>query len=215
MRIKSTWRRLLEVPAVAIAALLAATAPAYAAVERCISDSESDTAQVIPGTGGGQKVRAVARQQARNTWDDHFWVGKPAMICPRGANECDQAWNKTETHSTQWNVGLEVSIGNASSPSKKWWNPVANAVGGYGQSKQVSESFTWTVHFKAGDTAEPVMIARRRWVQGDFEGGWVRTNRGCRGGKIYRWDGNHRFGKWTTNRFEKELVSYRINGRVL
>jgi len=65
------------------------------------------------------------------------------------------------------------------------------------------------------DTAEPVQIARRRWVQGDWEGGWVRTNRGCRGGKIYQWDGNRRFCSWTTNRFEKEFVSYKINGRVL
>jgi hypothetical protein len=210
---KTRWSRLLVVPA--IASLLAATAPAYAAVERCISEGESGGAQVVPGTGGGQRTRAIARQQARNTWDDHIWVGKPGMICPRGATECDQAWQKAETKTTGWNVGTELNVGNATNPWKKWWNPLATFVGRYGQTKEVSESFTWTVHFKAGDTAEPVLIVRRRWVQGDWEGGWVRTNRGCRGGKIYTWDGNRRFGSWTTNRYVNEYASYKVNGRVL
>jgi hypothetical protein len=71
-----------------------------------------------------------------------------------------------------------------------------------------------TVHLNSGDTAEPVQIARRRWVQGDWEGGWVRTNRPCQGGKIYEWDGNIRFGKWATNRFVGDYSSYKVNGRV-
>jgi hypothetical protein len=206
----------MAIPAIVVAALLATTGPAYAAVERCMTESESDGAQIVPGTGGGQKTREIQRQQARNTWDDHIWVGPP-KICPRNAAEagCKLGHTESKTTTTTWSVGLSIDLGNASSPSKKAANAVGTIMGVYQRSVEVTSSWTWEVNVKPGDTVEPVQIARRRWIQGDFVGGWVRTNRGCQGGRIYEWNGATRWGSWATNKLEKEIEAFKINGRVL
>jgi hypothetical protein len=72
---KSRWSRLLTVPALVIASLLVATAPAYEAVERCIADSESESVNIVPGTGGGQQTRAVAAAGSQH-------LGRPRMGRP-------------------------------------------------------------------------------------------------------------------------------------
>lgn len=211
MRKDTLWTRVLMCGALAVAAVATMEGTASAA-STCFTQSYSDGANVVPGTGGGQVTRSIQRQQAANTWDDWVWRGTE-FKCPSGRT-CDYAWEKSKTTTTQWSIGGGTDLGNASSPSKKWYNVVLSLVVGYSRTTEISTTFTWTVHLNGGDVAYPVQIAVRRWTQGDFAGGWVRTNRGCQGGTIYDWDGSVRFGNWTRNVFVKERVTYAVNGRA-
>jgi hypothetical protein len=205
------WRRLLMCGALAIATVATTEGTASAATQ-CFSQSHSDGARIVPGTGGGNVTRSITRQRAANTWDDWVWRGTEFQ-CPRNRT-CDYAWSKSKNTTTGWSVGGGTDAGNASSPTKKWYNVVLSLVGGYQRTVEINTTYEWTVHLNGGDVAQPVQVAVRRWTQGDFAGGWVRTNRGCKGGTTYEWDGNVRFGNWTRNVFEKEKVGYAVNGRM-
>lgn len=209
---KSWWHRILVCGALVVAAVVSVTGAANAAVSQCMTESYSDGAKIVPGTGGGQTTRGITRQQASTTWDDWVWKG-PEFQCPRGRT-CDYAWQKSKETTTGWTVGGGTDIGNATSPSKKWYNTVLPLTVGYQKTTTISTNFTWTVHMIGGDIAMPVQIAVRRWIQGDFAGGWVRTNQGCQGGKKYEWQGDVRFGNWTRNVFVKEKVAYAVNGKI-
>lgn len=211
MRKNTLWKRVLMCGALAVATLATMEGTASAA-SQCFTQSYSDGANVVPGTGGGQVTRSIRRQQAANTWDDWVWRG-PEFGCP-GGKTCDYSWDKSHTTITGWSVGGGASLGNTNSPSKKWYNVLVPLIVGYASSVNISTNYTWTVHLHGGDVAYPVQIAIRRWTQGDFSGGWVRTNRGCQGGTTYDWDGNLRFGYWTRNVFVKERATYAVNGRV-
>ncbi|WP_329276579.1 hypothetical protein [Streptomyces sp. NBC_01451] len=211
MRKNTWWNRVLLCGVLAVATLATTEGTASAATQ-CFSQSYSDGANIVPGTGGGNVTRAITRQRAGNTWDDWVWRGTEFQ-CPRGRT-CEYAWEKSKTTTTGWAIGGGTDLGNASSPSKKWYNTVVSFVGGYQKTTQLTTAFTWTVHLNGGDVAQPVQVAVRRWTQGDFAGGWVRTNRGCQGGTTYEWNGNVRFGDWTRNVFEKEKVGYAVNGRM-
>jgi len=212
MRGKAWWHRIVVCSALIAAAAVGATGTASAAVTQCMTQSYSDGAKIVPGTGGGQQTRSIARQQAANTYNDWVWRGTEFQ-CPRGRT-CDYAWSKTKTTTTGWSVGGGTNIGNTNSPSSKWYNVLVPLVAGYQRTTTITTDFSWTVHLLGGDIAQPVQIAVRRWTQGDFSGGWARTNQGCQGGTKYEWQGNLRFGSWTRNVFVKERVSYAVNGRI-
>ncbi|MGW0705128.1 hypothetical protein ACWD4G_03985 [Streptomyces sp. NPDC002643] len=205
------WQRALMCGTLAISTAVISTGSAEAATQ-CFSQSYSDGARIVPGTGGGNVTRAITRQRAGNTWDDWVWRGTE-FVCPRGRT-CEYSWEHSKSTVTGWAIGGGTDAGNASSPSKKWYNVVLSLVGGYQKTTQINTTFGWKVNLNGGDVAHPVQIAVRRWTQGDFSGGWVRTNRGCQGGTVYEWNGNTRFGNWTRNVYEKERVGYAVNGRI-
>ena len=193
-----------------MAASLGVAAPANAAVTQCMTQSQSDGAKIVPGSNGGQKTRAITLKTAPNTKKDPVWKGTD-FECNTGRT-CRYTWEKSHTTTTGWSVGGGVDAGNASSPSKKWYNLVIPLVVGYNKTVEIKTAFTFSVDMKSGDVAAPMQIAIRRTHEGNFSGGWVRTNRGCRGGVNYEWQGNVSFGKWSKDVFEKELVKYSING---
>lgn len=206
-----SWRsRLLACGALVVAASVGVTVPANAAVTQCMTESYSDGAKIVPGSNGGQKTRGITLDKAPTTKKDVVWKGTD-FECNE-ERTCRYTWEKSKTTTTGWSVGGGVDAGNASSPSKKWYNLVIPLTAGYGQTVEIKTSFTFSVDMKSGDIAAPMQIAIRRTHTGNFSGGWVRTNRGCRGGMTYEWKGNVSFGKWTKDVFERELVKYSING---
>ena len=207
-----SWRsRLLACGALVVAASLGVAAPANAAVTQCMTQSHSDGAKIVPGSNGGQKTRSIQRKTAPNTTRDKVWQG-PTFECNE-SNSCRYAWERTNKTTVGWAVGGSTELGNTNSPSKKWYNVLVPLVGGYGQTAEIETTFTFEVFLKPRDVAAPIQVAIRRLAEGDFSGGWVRTNRGCRGGTTYEWQGNVTFGKWTRHVFEKELVKYSVNGK--
>ncbi len=208
---KIWWNRALMSSALLLASLMSTVGTAEAATQ-CFSQSYSDGAKIVPGTGGGNVTRSIARQKAASDWYDVVWRGD-LFLCP-GGTTCSYAWQKSKTSTASWNLGGSTDAGNASSPNKKWYNIVLTLVGGYNSTTEVNTTFTFTVNMKGGEKAAPVNVAVRRWTEGDFVGGWVRSNRGCKGGTSYDWDGNVRFGKWNRNVFQRWMATYEINGQV-
>ncbi|MDQ0962739.1 hypothetical protein QFZ66_006617 [Streptomyces sp. B4I13] len=206
-------QRILMCGAMVAATAVCMTGTAEAATSTCFSQSYSDGAKIVPGTGGGHVTRSITRQQANNTWDDWVWRGQ-LSVCARGGGNCPYTWTESQVTNTGWAVGGGTNIGNTSSPSKKWYNIVLPLVVGYQKNTTISKTFTIGATARPGQTAQPVQIARRRWTKGDFSGGWVRTNRGCQNGTTYEWNGNIRFGDWTRNVFVTSISGYAINGRI-
>ncbi|MGJ5894595.1 hypothetical protein ACSCBZ_21925 [Streptomyces niveiscabiei] len=143
------------------------TGTANAATSACFSQSYSDGAQVVPGTGGGHVTRAITRQQAGNTWDDWVWRGEK-VECSRSAISCPHSWTQSQTVTTGWAVGGGINLGNSSSPSKKWYNALASVTGGYQKTTEISKTTTIGVTVRPGHTAQEVIVAVRRWTQGDY-----------------------------------------------
>lgn len=224
MRRKRLGSRVLGVAAFLGATMMIAT-PANAADWVCYTDAHSDGAKIVPGNKGDHQTRWVGRTQARNTWDDWVWRGEP-KVCPRRGLECTYEWQESKTTSAAWSVGGSIELGNASSPSKKWYNGVVSANGNYGRSTSFTSNFTFSVKIGPGSEVYPVQVVVRRWKQGDFVGGWVRTlnwpgatncstgPRNAPAGVRYEWDPNIRFGNWTTNEKERDFGSFAINGRI-
>ncbi|GAB2889516.1 hypothetical protein GCM10027074_67340 [Streptomyces deserti] len=219
MRKRKLGSRLAGVVAFLASMMMFAT-PAHAADWTCWDQSYTDGAQVVPYNTGKYKTRAVTRQQARNTWDDWIWRG-PIKICPAAGRECKYSHERTESTTSGWSIGGGFDLGNASSPSKKWYNVVASLVGGYGRSTTVTTNFNWEVTVGPRDKVQPVQVVVRRWTQGDWVGGFVRTGGSCstgpRGGygTRYEWNPNVRFGNWAVNVRQWEFGSYAINDRIL
>ncbi|MEU0779197.1 hypothetical protein ABZ327_36360 [Streptomyces sp. NPDC006135] len=210
---KTIWQRVVMCGTLVAATAVCMTGTANAATTACFSQSYSDGAKIVPGTGGGHVTRAITLQRARNTWDDWVWRGTKAQ-CARDGNPCPYSWSESETVNTGWAVGGGTDLGNSSSPSKKWYNVVLPLVVGYQKTTEISKNVSIGVTAKPGQTAQPVMIAVRRWTQGNWAGGWVRTNRGCQSGTTYEWNGNARFGNWSRNVFVEKKVGWAINGRI-
>ncbi|MCQ9184584.1 hypothetical protein KMT30_37205 [Streptomyces sp. IBSBF 2953] len=210
---KTVWQRLVMCGALVAATAVCMTGTANAATSTCLGQSYSDGARIVPGTGGGHVTRSITRQQARNTWDDWVWRGEK-VVCSRNSLPCSHSWTRSETVNTGWAIGGGTDIGNSSSPSKKWYNVVLPLVIGYQKTTEISKNTTIGVTVKPGHTAQEVIIAVRRWTQGDFAGGWVRTNRGCRSGTAYEWNGNLRYGNWTRNVFVENKYGWAVDGRI-
>ncbi len=213
------WRRLLTGVAFAAALATFTAGPAQAATERCFTEQYSDGAQVVPGTDNSHRTRSVARTQAAKTWDDWVWRGRLDR-CPSapGARECQFKISESKSTTAEWNAGFSLNLGNTSSPTKKWYNALANVTAGYGRSTTVTTDYNRTVTVSPGSSVQPVQVVVRRWTRGDYVGGWVRTNRTCGGypiaNTVYEWRGEHRFGTWTANRRVHEFGSFAINGRI-
>jgi len=195
------------------AAMLMFADPAYAAPEKCMSDKDSDTAQIVPANGGGYRTRSVTRQQARNTWQDWIWRGE-MRHCSKNAKECTYTWHQSKSTTSGWSVGGSVTAGNASSPTQKWYNFVFALLPSYNRTTTVSTDFDWSTTVNPGSTAQPVQVVWRRWVQGDFVGGWKRLERGCNNGKVYEWQPNVRFGNWTENQKQSQSGEIAVDGKV-
>lgn len=196
------WGRVLTGVAFAAVMVTFTAGPAQAATEKRFTEQYSDGAQVVPGSDNSYKTRSVARTQASNTWDDWVWRGRMDK-CPSapGTRDCQFTYSESKTTTSGWNVGGGVELGNASSPSKKWYNVVLSLVGGYGRSTTVTTNYDRSVTVDPGVTVQLVQVVVRRWTRGDYVGGWVRTNRTCGGypiaNTVYEWRGEHRFGQWT------------------
>ncbi|MFF5372771.1 hypothetical protein [Streptomyces sp. NPDC013187] len=210
---KAIGQRILMGGALVAATAVCMTGTANAATTTCFSQSFSDGAKTVPGTGGGHVTRAITLQRANNTWDDWVYRGRK-NVCARDSNGCPYSWEDSVTKTVNWSVGGGTSLGNASSPTGKWLNVVLPLTVGYQKTTEVSKSTTIGVNAKPGQTAQQVMIAVRRWTQGNYAGGWVRTNRGCQNGTTYEWNGNARFGNWTRNVFVEDKVGWALNGRI-
>ncbi len=210
---KTAWQRVVTCGTLVAATAVCMTGTANAATSACFSQSYSDGAQVVPGTGGGHVTRAITRQQAGNTWDDWVWRGEK-VECSRSAISCPHSWTQSQTVTTGWAVGGGINLGNSSSPSKKWYNALASVTGGYQKTTEISKTTTIGVTVRPGHTAQEVIVAVRRWTQGDYAGGWVRTNRGCQSGTTYEWNGNLRFGSWNRNVFVEKKYGWAIDGRI-
>ncbi|MCQ9184585.1 hypothetical protein KMT30_37210 [Streptomyces sp. IBSBF 2953] len=210
---KVIGQRILTCGALLAATAVCMTGTANAATSTCFGQSYSDGAQIVPGTGGGHVTRAITRQQARNTWDDWVWRGEK-VVCSRNSDPCSHSWDTSVSKTTGWAIGGGISLGNASSPSGKWFNTVASLTVGYQKTTTITKSISIGVTVPPGHTAQQVIIAVRRWTQGNYAGGWVRTNRGCRSGTTYEWNGNAKFGNWTRNVFVEKKSGWAVDGRI-
>lgn len=184
----------------ALAPLVVLTAPgtASAAQTRCLFENEWN----LPG----DTTRAVARQQAHNTWEDWVWRG-PTYRCPWNVPKCTYAWQQSKTTSWQWSVGL--TIGGQSNPATK----LAQLTAGYQRSGSTTTAYTFSVDLNPGQYAQPIQVVQRRWRQGDFVGAW-RLGGTCRkdGRNLneYTWDGNHRWGTWQHNIRVNDYGTYHV-----
>lgn len=197
-----------------LSAMLLFANPAYAAPTKCITNQESDGAQIVPANGAGYLSRAVVRQRAKGTWQDFIWRGE-LKPCPKGGTkQCELTWGVNKITTSGWSIGGAVGLGNASSPSKKWYNMVLAFLPSYQKITTVETNFNWAVTVLPGHTAQPVQVVTRRRVQGDFVGGWSRTGSGCPNGKTYQWQPNLRWGNWTENQKQSQVGTIAVDGKI-
>ncbi|MFF5372772.1 hypothetical protein, partial [Streptomyces sp. NPDC013187] len=147
MNRKTVWQRVVMGGALVAASAVCMTGTANAATTTCFSQSYSDGAKIVPGTGGGHVTRAITLQRANNTWDDWVYRGRK-NVCARDSNGCPYSWSESQTKTTGWAIGGGTDIGNSSSPSKKWYNVVVPLVVGYQKTTTISKTTTIGVDAK-------------------------------------------------------------------
>lgn len=155
---KKLWTRpLATAPFLAFVVLFSAD-PAHA-VGGCLRDSDTDQVQIAPkATSFKEQARSVARQQAANSWQDVVWRGTEKKCASNSPGNCNYSWSVNKTTSFGWAVGGQVSLGNASSPSKKWYNFVLSLIPSIQKSSTISTTETF-------EQPVPLMglVSRGRW----------------------------------------------------
>jgi hypothetical protein len=148
------------------------------------------------GTGkidGG--TRAIAKQQAGNTFITWFWQGKNENMqawCPKTsvAATCQVRFN-IPSKSTSFSQGLNIQAGGFNH---------GELTGVYNRqySKTMStRGSSMSAQVRKGQYAQPVAVQGRRWTKGVFNGAHFKT--GSRGRTYnYEWAGRD-FGSWTAN----------------
>lgn len=216
---KKLWTRpLATAPFLALVVLFSAD-PAHA-VGGCLRDGDTDQVKIAPKASSfKEQARAVARQQDRNSWQDVVWRGTEKKCASNSPGNCNYSWAVNKTTNFGWAVGGQVSLGNASSPSKKWYNFVLSLIPSIQKSSTISTTETFEQPVPPGGFGQPWQVVQRRWKSGDYVGGWVNQNRACtfglnQAGHVYTWDPNVRWGYWQANIREREYDGIAVNGKL-
>ncbi|KUN58958.1 hypothetical protein AQJ46_42590 [Streptomyces canus] len=157
-------------------------------------------------------TKAVARQQAANTWQDWVWRG-PEERCPwNAAANCSYTKAVSKTTSYQWSIGMTIG-GEA---KKEPFTAMASIVGGYNRSSSTTMTYTSGVFYKPGQFARPISVVERRWRSGDFVGAYINApaqeSRCPRSNvKAFRWDPNKRWGSWADNIKVRDYGTFHIH----
>ncbi|MFC8672545.1 hypothetical protein ACFUEN_07710 [Streptomyces griseorubiginosus] len=216
MRKRMLARTMAATPFLAL--MLIAANPASALPNSyCMADDYSDQAQYVPMNDGSMQTRSIGINSASNTWDDWIWRGD-LRVCSRSAQSCTLSWNIEKSSSSGWAAGATATLGNASSPSKKWYNFVLGLIPNYSKSTSITTNFDWSTTIRPGQTAQPVQVVVRRWTQGQYQGAYVKGGACTLGlgnaGHQYTWNGNLKWGHWTANERVREFGSIAVDGKV-
>lgn len=151
----------------------------------------------VVADGGTQKP---ADRQAGNTWDDWVWRGRydgTVQYCSSNSRGCSFTWGQSKStsysHTTGWSVGggfgfdvwrLGPSVSGEFQRSFTW-------------TQSQSENFDMRTDLAAGQWAQPVIVAVRRWQQGHFRGAhFLTATSPCCNYYDWKWDN---YGNWTGN----------------
>jgi len=176
----------------------------------CLANSQTKQAFQIATS----KSVPVLISQASNTWDDWTWRGSVFYCTATGGNVCTYSWGKTQT------IGFDFSVGGGFGDLNNVAVLAGSVLslfvieGSYGYNKSWSETFSWSQQISGGYFAQPVMVVRRRWTSGVFQGTLYKTASTCTAGDgtggdfnfdigspgyYYWWNPNARFGSWSGN----------------
>jgi hypothetical protein len=152
---------------------------------------------------GSTQVRS--KQEARNTWDDHFWRGEIFRCNPQSPGNCTVRFAKTNSkevsRSKGWTVSGNLSSNDLSQKVQGSLNFAYQKVTTRTNSTGTMEGFDQPI--RRGEWARAVAVQRRKHTTGVFYGGhFFRTRETpSRGGPSYLYDWKWKeFGKWADNR---------------
>ncbi len=193
-----------------ICLILSATLVAHAPLAQagCGNDDRGS-----PHADDSGATRLMVTQQANTTWQDWFWRGinngQNARCPDNNVGPCKFTWANAVATSTTIGFGGGVTGGFRDA---KWWEKAQSslqAAFNFTYQRQTTKTDTYSIDasYGPGWFAEPIMVQVRRWKTGYFQGGWVQKSAtAVFSGRIfvgtrycYDFDGNQRFGEWTSN----------------
>ncbi|WP_416972371.1 hypothetical protein [Streptomyces sp. 4F14] len=209
-RMRGKWVGLLTV-ALAPLVVIAAPGSASAATTVCLQNFDGSQADIAGNGSTPDKTKSVITQQAKNTWDDWVWRGETFM-CPTKIDECSQSWGKSHTSGWEFSAGLDIKV------PIPFVGDLASITPQYGRHGSTTSSYTFEIHLKKGQKAQPIQVVQRRWTKGAFKGIYHSTGKSCLpspgrpdgNAYLYRWDPNKVWGSWTTNLEVDNFASYNV-----
>ncbi|MFD3498739.1 hypothetical protein [Streptomyces sp. NPDC058678] len=193
---KSIRRWLAPAMSLGLAPLILLASPGSASAQTwCF---KSDGASYRPG----DTTWAKPKIQARNTWEDWVWRG-PKFQCPVNAPKCTYSYGQDKTTSWEWSIGLKVDV---AIPKVGKLFEVSPS---YKRGGSTTTKYMLSVDLKPGQYTQPIMVVKRRWVQGTYVGAFRTDGSSCGSGKQrFWWDGDYQFGKWQTNIRVDDYATY-------